>query len=101
MNIIWSILTLLVGISAVISAFKLHAKKDNLWDNSTTLGGIVGGLFLTIVGIVTLMVPVPVQVRFKSAVPTTFPSTFAVNVISVLSGKYPYVFDASELLLAE
>jgi hypothetical protein len=43
---IYSFIYLLIGVLALLFAIKLHSEKDNLWDNSTTIKGILGGLIV-------------------------------------------------------
>ena len=51
---IYNLLSILIGVITLLFVFKLHKKDDNLWDVSTSLKGIVGGLGLIIVGLITL-----------------------------------------------
>ena len=51
---IYNLLSILIGVITLYFVFKLNKKDDNLWDISTSLKGLVGGLGLTIVGLITL-----------------------------------------------
>ncbi|WP_171032298.1 hypothetical protein [Polaribacter aestuariivivens] len=51
---IYSLVCFIIGVVVLFFAIKLHSKKDNLWDNSTTLKGILGGIILIILGFITL-----------------------------------------------
>jgi len=51
---VYSLLSIIVGIVTLYFVFKLNKKDDYLWDISTSLKGLVGGLGLIIVGLITL-----------------------------------------------
>lgn len=56
MNILWSILTMVVGISAIIYTYKnANSKKDDIWDKTMTIRGYVGGILVLTIGVITLM----------------------------------------------
>ncbi len=51
---IYSLLSILIGVITLLFVFKLYKKDDNLWGVSTSLKGLVGGLGLIIIGLITL-----------------------------------------------
>ncbi|WP_156025562.1 hypothetical protein [Tenacibaculum sp. 47A_GOM-205m] len=51
---VYSLLSIIAGIVILYFVFKLHKKDNNLWDISTSFGGLIGGVTLTIVGLITL-----------------------------------------------
>jgi len=51
---VYSLLSILIGVITLYFVFKLNKKDNNLWDISTSLKGLVGGLGLIIVGLITL-----------------------------------------------
>jgi hypothetical protein len=56
MNIFWSILVIIAGISSIIYTYKnTNLKEDDSWDKVMTFRGYAGGILFIVIGIVTLI----------------------------------------------
>jgi len=51
---IYSLSCFVIGIITLFFAIKLHRKKDNFWDNSITIKGLLGRVILIVLGFITL-----------------------------------------------
>ncbi|MBA6156800.1 hypothetical protein H3Z83_09765 [Tenacibaculum sp. S7007] len=51
---IYSVLSIIVGVISLYFVFKLYKEDDNLWDVSTSFSGLVGSIILIIVGFISL-----------------------------------------------
>lgn len=56
MDVFWSLLSVIVGIGAIIYSYKnIKPVNGNTWDTVMRFKGYIGGLFFIVIGIVTLI----------------------------------------------